>query len=266
MQINEIIRRYQPLFEQAGEGGGGGAGGDAGEGADVNGGKGGDDNSAGDPDAVLNAHAAQTGDDTAGAGDAPDDVSDTADDKSGKDDDKSGKGEDDKDGDDAAQDTVPEDGKYEFEVPEGMELDEAMAEAMSPLFKELGITQAQANQLVATYGAQVQERAEAEAQTFVDRVTGWTDAAKADKEIGNDNWDASVAAGNAALQKFGTPELTQALGETGMSNHPEVIRFMVRVAKAVGDDKLEPGDNVDIGGKPPEEVWYGDTTPTTKKG
>jgi hypothetical protein len=147
-----------------------------------------------------------------------------------------------------------------------MELDEKMAEAMSPLFKDLGLTQKQANQLVATYGEQVKDQAEAAAQQFVDRVTEWTDTAKADKEIGNDNWDASVAAGNAALQKFGTPELTQALGETGMSNHPEMIRFMTRVAKAVGEDTFEPGDTVDTEGKSTEESWYGSTTPTTKKG
>lgn len=266
MLINEIIRRYLPVFDKADEGSGGGAGGDTGDDAN-NGGEGGDDKSADNPDAVLNANAAKDGDDTAGAGDASDDA-DKDGDTSDKDDDKAGKGDDDADGknDDADQDVVPEDGKYEFEVPEGMELDEKMAEAMSPLFKELGLTQKQANQLVATYGEQVKDQAEAAAQQFVDRVTEWTDAAKADKEIGNDNWDASVAAGNAALQKFGTPELTHALGETGMSNHPEMIRFMTRVAKAVGEDTFEPGDTVDTEGKSTEESWYGSTTPTTKKG
>lgn len=260
MTITEIIRRYMmPVFEKEGEGSGGGAGDggddgtndDAGNGDDT---QGDDTQSATGVDPVLGAGSTDGGDDDADEGEGASD--ETSDDKDGDDD----------EGENPDDDVVPGEGEdYTFEAPEGMEIDEDMAAAMSPLFKQIGITQGQANQLVAAYGAQIAAGAEAQANAFVDRITGWTEAARNDTEIGGDKWDATVAAANGALQKLGTPELTQALQETGMSNHPEVIRFMHRTALALGIDNFDPGENVDTGDVPTEEAWYGKTTPTSKK-
>jgi hypothetical protein len=261
MNIRDMIR-MQPFWAPPDEGGSGdtpsgdtgdeATGDDAGgTDADLSGGTGdGDEKSAAAPDAVLGAGAAVTGD-----ADAPKD-DDASDKDAGKDDAGDDKP---KEGDDA----VPE--EYQFEMPEGMELDTTMAEAMSPLFKEIGITQGQANQLVAAYSGQIGAKAEADASQFVNRVTEWTNAAQADPEIGNERWDQTVAISNQALQKLGTPELTVALAETGMSNHPEMIRFMTRVASAIGEDAFVPGDTVDTSDVPTEVSWYGKTTPTTKR-
>lgn len=258
MHIEELLRRYlTPVFAPADEGAAGdtssGAGGDADNGAQGDG----ETKSTDAPGAVLNAGSAD-GDDKA---DTDTDAS-----KSAEGEDADGKSDEDKDGkDDKADDVVPE--EYAFTMPEGVELDTAMADTMSPLFKELGITQGQADKLVAAYAGQVQAGADVQAQTFVKTITDWTEAARTDKEIGNDNWDNSVKAANGALQKLGTPELTKALAETGMSNHPEMIRFMARAAKAIGADTFEPGDdNVDTGDVSAEASWYGKTTPATKKG
>ena len=213
----------------------------------------GDGKPAGTPDAILKGG---TGDADANAG---------GDDTKPKD----GDGDGDGDGTTDEQDTVPE-GDYDFTgaMPDGVTLDAALAGAMAPAMKEAGITQKQANILAATMATVTQANAEASAQGFVDQVTEWTDAARADKEIGgtDENWKATVDIANAAIQKVGTPEFTAMLGETGVSNHPEMIRVMARVGKALGQDTLDPDLNVDTSDVPTEAKWYGKTTSDKKKG
>lgn len=173
-------------------------------------------------------------------------------------------------GDDGAGDepdnTVPGEGEdYDFTLPEGVEMDAAMAEAMSPLLKQMNIGRADANALAEALTGYLSGQAEATMNAYVEKVEGWTAAARKDPELGAD-WEKNTQIANAGLQKFGTPELTAALQETGMSNHPEMIRFMYRVAKATGNDTLDRGKEVDTSDIPAETSWYGKTTPDKKAG
>jgi hypothetical protein len=43
------------------------------------------------------------------------------------------------------------------------------------------------------------------------------------------------------MQQFGTPELKAALEQTGMGNHPELVRLFAKVGKAMGEDSLVAG-------------------------
>jgi len=56
--------------------------------------------------------------------------------------------------------------KYEFKVPEGQKLNEKVAEQASAVFKELGLTQAQADKLTEIYGKQIAEVAEGPVKEF----------------------------------------------------------------------------------------------------
>jgi hypothetical protein len=154
---------------------------------------------------------------------------------------------------------------YEFTMPEGMEIDAAMAEKAQPLFKELGLTRAAANKLAGLVAEVRQAEAEQIASSYVEMQKTYLATAKADEEIGQKNWDTSTKQANAALQKFGTPGLIAALREHGLSNHPEMIRFAARIGLHTADDVADPGKHVDTTDTPPEERWYGKTTATTKK-
>jgi hypothetical protein len=57
----------------------------------------------------------------------------------------------------------------------------------------------------------------------------------------NQKLDESVGFANKALDKYGTPELKEALASTGAGNHPEFIRFMTRVGKAMSEDTIGVG-------------------------
>ena len=149
---------------------------------------------------------------------------------------------------------VPEDGKYEFTLPEGMEMDTVLAEKAGPVLKDAGITREQANKLAGIIAADRKERFEQWGKTQEE----WVSKAKTDKEFGGDKFDASITGAKRVLNKFGTPELQEYLTASGGGNHPEMIRFMARVGNAISDDS-PPGSETPAGSKPKDhaEILYG---------
>ena len=124
----------------------------------------------------------------------------------------------------------------DFVMPEGVELDTALLTEAAPLFKELGLTQDQAQKLVDFQAKQAQAGSESQVAAFNQLMTDWQETSRNDKEFGGDKFDESVGIARAAVDKFGTPELKQLLEEHGVGNHPEVIRFMVKVGKLTAED------------------------------
>ena len=71
-----------------------------------------------------------------------------------------------------------------------------------------------------------------------EKVTEWENQLKADKEIGGDKFKESVATALKTLDTWGSPELQQQLNETGLGNHPDMIRLLVRAGAAMQDAKV----------------------------
>ena len=136
---------------------------------------------------------------------------------------------------------VPE--SYELTAPEGMTLDAASVELATPVFKELGLSNEQANKLMpvaAAFAQKIQDHANQQiiAQVQADRKA-WLDTAKADSEIGGAHWGDTIATAASALDKLGMTKGTpfrNLLDESGLGNHPEMIRAFQKVGKAIGDD------------------------------
>lgn len=144
---------------------------------------------------------------------------------------------------------VPE--AYEFTMPEGMELDQALLDKATPTFKELGLSNDQAAKLVAIYaehlggmgeGAQAafdQAYQERQAAETAQRADEWLTAAKADTEIGGAKFDGVKQRVIDAVGAVGTPEMKQAFNDMGWGNHPELIRFAHRLIDYIPPDKGE---------------------------
>lgn len=152
---------------------------------------------------------------------------------------------------------VPEDGNYEFALPDGIQLDEKLAAEAAPILKEAGVSRAGANKLAAFLTSQKQ----AEARQWADTQDEWVRQAKTDREYGGDRFDAAVGSAQKALARFGTPALREALNFSGMGNHPEMIRLMARVGNAFSDDMPVGSETPAARGKSAEEELYGATTP-----
>ena len=142
---------------------------------------------------------------------------------------------------DPAADKVPDDGKYDLKMPEGVELDADLAEALMPEFKGLGLTNAQAQKLVDAYTKLQQGRAEKQMEGFGKVVSGWAETAKKDPEIGGDKWAGSVQAAQRAVNTLGTPALKEYLEASGGGNHPEIIRFMAKAGSMIQEDNPASG-------------------------
>lgn len=120
----------------------------------------------------------------------------------------------------------------DFTLPEGVQLDSALLEQAVPIFKELGLSKEQAQKLVDIQVKQAQSQTDA----FNQQLETWRTSAKNDKEYGGEGFDQNIALARAALNKVGTPELKQLLNDSGVGDHPEVIRLMVRVGKMTAED------------------------------
>lgn len=145
---------------------------------------------------------------------------------------------------------VPE--KYEFKFEGENNASLGLVDDLGAIAKELKLTQAEA-QKVADLGPKLGAKIlEAQQKAHTETIAQWATDAKNDKDLGGANLDANVAIAKKALDQFGTPALKQMLNETGLGNHPEIIRAFVKAGKAISEDNrhvLPSG-----GATPPQEL------------
>lgn len=126
--------------------------------------------------------------------------------------------------------------KYEFKLPDGYSLDENALKSFEPTLKELGVTQENAQKLVDKYAELQQAQDKAAETAFNEQVDKWFSESKADKEFGGALFDESMQSAQKAIGKYGTPQLKELLNQSGLGNHPEIVRFCVKVGKALRED------------------------------
>jgi hypothetical protein len=137
--------------------------------------------------------------------------------------------------DDGGQNGAPE-AYADFDLPEGVTMDEALLESALPLFKELNLTQDQAQKLINLQAERVQAGITEQTEAFDQLMNGWREQSKNDKEFGGEKFDESIAVAQRAMDKFGTPELKDLMNDHGVGNHPEMIRFMYKVGRLTTED------------------------------
>lgn len=119
-----------------------------------------------------------------------------------------------------------------FTLPEGVQVDEEMLGEFKAVAKDLKLSQEQAQRL-----ADLQAKSVAKQQESLRSVQAqWAEQSKSDKEFGGDNLKENLGVAEQALNKFAPPELRQLLKDTGLANHPDMIRTFVRVGKAISED------------------------------
>jgi hypothetical protein len=130
----------------------------------------------------------------------------------------------------------------DFALPEGIAIDPAVDSDLKHLARELNLPQDQAQKIADLGVRQAQRWAEHQQKAVNDASEAWLKATKSDAEVGGDKLNEALAAGRRALDAFGTPVLKTLLNETRLGNHPELIRFIARVGKAISDDTFVSGD------------------------
>lgn len=120
-------------------------------------------------------------------------------------------------------------------VPEGMEYDEARAEAFASIAREAGLTNEQIGSMAAYGMKYAQELATAVNEAYLKRIDDWGEEAK--KELGQNCDEVLTVAGKGieALEKK-IPNLRQALNETGAGNRIEIIQALKLVGELTSED------------------------------
>lgn len=152
---------------------------------------------------------------------------------------------------------------YDLKVADGMVLDTDALAIAEPVLRDLNLTNEQAQKLTDAYSQilpKVAERYQAEQTTQITQQrAAWAAEAKADPEIGGANWDASITASAKALDHLGATAgspFRQLLNDSGLGNHPEMIRMFAKIGKSIGEDADFVSSSArDV--KTREEKYYG---------
>lgn len=140
---------------------------------------------------------------------------------------------------DKATEGVPE--AYEaFTVPEGAQLTDELKAYFEGVGKKLGLSQERAQAFVDEYFENAKANAEAALSALEEAHNAWVTEVKADKEFGGQDFDRNMQYVAKARDAFATPELLQLLNESRLGSHPEMVRLMYRVGKALSEDKFNP--------------------------
>lgn len=129
----------------------------------------------------------------------------------------------------------------DFQAPEGVTLNAEALTELKAFAAEKKLSQEDAQKLV-DLGAKTIAQQQAALTTQIEQAQAqWAEASRTDKEFGGDALDANLSVAKKALDTFGSPELSKLLAESGLGNHPDVIRAFYRVGKAISEDKLVTG-------------------------
>ncbi len=148
---------------------------------------------------------------------------------------------------------------YTFKAPEGVTLDDSTMLEFSTVAKELGLPQDAAQKLIDKLAPKIADlSANAQKDAIANLQAEWTTSTKADKEFGGDKLDVNLSVAKKALDAFGTPELRTLLNETGLGNHPEIIRAFYRAGKTISEDSFVKGGTQPAkAGRTQAEALYG---------
>lgn len=128
--------------------------------------------------------------------------------------------------------------RYEFKAPEGIEYDANVLSAYSEVAKELNMTQEAAQKMLDKLAPSLRDSQVSQIEAT---KTEWANSSKADKEFGGEALPANLAVARKALDTYGSPELLALLNESGLGNHPEIIRAFYRAGKAISEDRFVGG-------------------------
>jgi len=128
--------------------------------------------------------------------------------------------------------------KYEFKYPEGYQVDDTALTEYSTAFKELGLTNEQAQRLVDMDAKRSAGSNEAAVAAQAKQVETWIGELKNDPQFGGAQFEANVGIANKALGAFGSPELTQFFKESGLGNHPLLVKAFHNIGKQMGEGSI----------------------------
>lgn len=139
-------------------------------------------------------------------------------------------------GEKAQEAAAPE--AYELKAPEGREFDEGVLGAFTDVARELNLSNEAAQKVLDKIAPALAEKVE---RGIAETRAQWAEQSRSDTEFGGKALEENLGVARKALDSFGTPALRELLDSSGLGNHPEVIRLLVRAGRAISEDKMVTG-------------------------
>lgn len=137
-------------------------------------------------------------------------------------------------------------GELVLKVPEGITIDEPQLNEFKGILADANLSpQDRGQKLLEMHAASLKAAAQAPYDLWTQTQAKWQAEVKADKEIGGEQFTATNETIAKVLKAIGgaeEPKLRQAFDFTGAGNHPELVRFVVRVGKLLTEGKNVAGD------------------------
>lgn len=115
---------------------------------------------------------------------------------------------------------------YEVKLPEGITREDPLVAAFLEGAAGAKLDGAAVQAVLDKTAPLVAEAMQAPYKAWNDLNTAWKDQFRADPELGGANFDNTLGVINGALDRFGTPELKEALRLTGAANNPHILRYL----------------------------------------
>lgn len=135
------------------------------------------------------------------------------------------------------QPAVPADPYAAITLPENSVLGADLLAAFKQTATEVNLPAASLQKWLALEESRLQAVAQHQAQQKQEELETW--ARQTQTEWGP-NWQAEVSRAVRAADVFGGPELRQLLEETGLGNHPVIVRTFIGIGKRMSED-VTPG-------------------------
>lgn len=145
-----------------------------------------------------------------------------------------------------SDDTVPE--NYDFsavQLPEGMEFDKDLTEEFAGIAKDMGLSQDKADKLMGMgvkLSSKLQENFEAAIkESQQNQIKAYKTMLNTDPEIGGANLQKVLTEANVAYDTFVSDEAASLLEQTGLNNHPAIVKVFREIGKQLKNDTIRGG-------------------------
>jgi hypothetical protein len=130
--------------------------------------------------------------------------------------------------------------EYDFTPPEGVQFDEEVLGEFKALAQAENL-KPEAAKAVADMGAKMLTKWQSAQVAALEKVQAeWVEAVAKDAEIGGDTQAEKLAVAAAGMKNLASEGLQKLLKDSGLQNHPEVIRMFYREGKRFMPDKTIP--------------------------
>lgn len=132
------------------------------------------------------------------------------------------------------QQTAPE--HYVLKNANGEDVEPQELEMMSRMFKDVNLSQEQAQKLYSAYEKEQGSFIEQSQKEFNKMRDDWFNQTISDPQIGGQNIGQTKLCIKRVMQQCGNKELSEFLNKTGLGFNPAMVRFMTKVGELIGND------------------------------